>query len=356
VEGKKRLTIAEVIWTYQGTITSNSVKVRAKQLGGYDIKIQNAQVDKVKKTITGHDLPAVKDFDPKVKFFDPLVLVWEISLDGGKTFTEAGTSQNPIYFCLKGPVDGIPRPFRTVAHLACSNDGAEASDPAVEKTWELFLGKNVKGWDETTKGFTRTLYYYKPGTTFDENSAGGAAALLQSSNDSGQCTTWACLLRDACKLNDANVMIIRATPKDEFFMNPIGFLVKAWSHKSNAPWEFRFNAPISDMIPDANNGVYGDFSNLPSVAGQNSAPPSQKAFGSHFFVRHTKANSESEYLDPSYGAKYLGSPLYEAELDFQSKAIEMYAINSDTVSSVKIWGMNKPYYVFSNIRFEVVNL
>lgn len=127
--------------------------IRAKEANGYNIEIKGADVNKGAKTITGTHLFAIKDFAPQVKFFDPLALKWEISLDGGKTFIEAGTSQNPVYFCLRGPIDEKPKPYRTVVHLACSNDGATTADEAVEKTWALFLGKNVKGWDEEEKAF-----------------------------------------------------------------------------------------------------------------------------------------------------------------------------------------------------------
>jgi hypothetical protein len=348
-----------VAWSYQGTISSDSVQIRARGTEGYDIGIRSAWVDKANKTITGYNLPAVKDFDPKVRFFDPLVLIWEISLDNGKTFLEAGTTQNHIYFCLRGPVlmfipwpepevKLTPTPFRTVAHLACSNEEAETADEAVDKTWELFLGKDVKGWNETTKTFSRTLYYYKPGTTFSQNAFHNTASLLQGKNgnvsintDSGQCSTWACLLRDACELNGGNVMIVQA---NLIFPNlaPL-FLVKDWLYDTTKnAWTVLFNSTAGEMYPPPPilpppptpppYGIYGDLENQASIAGQNSAPPSEKVFENHVFVKNTKPPEKEgdsevvEYLDPSYAVKYEGVNTNAAELDFQNKAIEMFAI------------------------------
>jgi hypothetical protein len=343
VEGKKRLTIAEVIWTYQGTITSNSVKVRAKQLGGCDIEIQNAQVDKVKKTITGHDLPAVKDFDPKVKFFDPLVLVWEISLDGGKTFTEAGTSQNSIYVCLNGPSNVglgpitmlVPMPFRTTVHLACSNDGAEEPINAFEKTWELFLGKDVKGWDEATKGFNRKLYYYKPGTTFAQNPYGSAQALLQSPNDSGQCSTWASLLCDAGMLNGATSWITTALPIPNNDRNAQMFAVNDWnfindttSPPENATGIFVFPTSFGEMQPLPSENIYGSWLSLETLIGQNSFPqaPSEKVFALHIFVLFVNpVGLMPMFFDPSYGETYSVTLVENAIIsDFQGKAVDFF--------------------------------
>jgi hypothetical protein len=300
-------------------------------------------VDKANKTITGYDLPAVKNFDPKVRFFDPLVLIWEISLDNGKTFLEAGTTQNHIYFCLKGPVEIniapvralLPKLFRTVAHLACSNDGATDPINAFWKTWELFVGKNVKGWNHNSKTFDRALYYYRPETTFSQNPHGNSQALLQSSKDSGQCSTWASLLRDAGTLNDANSWIITALPipdndpgAQRFAVNDWNFINDTTSPPENAAGIFVFPTSFGEMQPLPPENIYGSWLSLETLIGQNSFPkaPSEKIFGLHIFVLFINPFSlMSMFFDPSYGETYsvmLGGNGIVS--DFQEKAVDFF--------------------------------
>jgi hypothetical protein len=340
---KNLLTVKEAIWDYQGTIPTDTPIVRALGNEGINIIPGGAIVDKIEKTITFRNGIAVKSFDAKVRFFNPFELRWQISFDGGIFYSDVETSVHPIYVCLNKPEDA-PQPshpnglvaYRTVVHLACSNDGATSADEAVEKTWALFTGRNVKGWDKDKKDFTRKLHYYKEGTTFAQNAAPYTFNLLQHANDTGRCESWARLLRDACDLNGTTVDVIKAhaiVRSPEKYLS--GLLVKNWDYPTllRSSWIFTAPSRKNDMVPlpspDADGKyIYGEFTNKNTLEGQNSKPPSQKLFSYHSFVRHQKSNSEIEYLDPSYGIKYLGTTENAAILDFMGKAIEMVCIKT----------------------------
>jgi hypothetical protein len=76
------------------------------------------------------------------------------------------------------------------------------------------------------------------------------------------------------------------------------------------------------MVPPQPGGIYGDVTSLNTLAGQNTSPPSEKMFGSHYIV---KVNSslysfgQGPYFDPSYGVTYLDAN------DMELKAIDGYA-------------------------------
>ncbi|HID98912.1 MAG TPA: hypothetical protein EYP59_01310 [Thiotrichaceae bacterium] len=64
------------------------------------------------------------------------------------------------------------------------------------------------------------------------------------------------------------------------------------------------------------NPVYGDFVNLPGVAGQNTRTPSEKVFHDHWIVKvELDQLSSKPYYDPSYGL------VYENKEDFEKNAL-----------------------------------
>lgn len=268
----------------------------------------------------------------KVKFFNTFDIVWEVSVNGG-AYQSAGKSNNPIYVCLKGPnptgspapfTPGLPTPFRTVCHVACATDGATTADQAVLNSWSRLSGPaNLQGWNEATSSWTRPLHYYKPGTTFVDNPALPTSNLLQDPLGTGQCSTWANLMYDALRLNNARpdyVVVIDNDPDPDVTR----FLVKNWTPNAFAGWKtLRFGGPAPDMMPKPQVGgmdseIYGDFTSADTLRGQNSAPkaPSQKVFNNHQFLRYTPTGGAAVYYDASYGVTYSG------ELNFQTTAVD----------------------------------
>jgi hypothetical protein len=91
-------------------------------------------------------------------------------------------------------------------------------------------------------------------------------------------------------------------------------------------WKMIFSASPGEMQPPPNNasafGTYGDFVNLSTHQGQNTAPPLEKVFINHYIVQY--GNS---YYDPSYGVTYTSAN------DFENKSIQGYGqgITGDAV-------------------------
>jgi hypothetical protein len=101
-----------------------------------------------------------------------------------------------------------------------------------------------------------------------------------------------------------------------------GFLVKDWSpSQANLPLQLCLNPAASTagdiMVPTQPGGVYCDLTSLSTLAGQNTQPPSEKIFNSHFIVM-PGISGVPTYVDPSYGATYM-SPA-----NFEQKAVYWY--------------------------------
>jgi hypothetical protein len=92
-------------------------------------------------------------------------------------------------------------------------------------------------------------------------------------------------------------------------------------------WQLLVNTP-DPMVPAKPGNQYGDLTSLNTLPGQNTMPPSEKLFGSHYIVKIDPSlapSGEGPYFDPSYGVWYLDNA------DFEAKAIDGYfkAIEND---------------------------
>jgi hypothetical protein len=65
------------------------------------------------------DVGVTRAFGKGVAFSDAFKIDWQVSVDGGLTWDNAGASTNPIYVCLAEPV----HEFRTIVQLACGRGG-----------------------------------------------------------------------------------------------------------------------------------------------------------------------------------------------------------------------------------------
>jgi hypothetical protein len=92
---------------------------------------------------------------------------------------------------------------------------------------------------------------------------------------------------------------------------------------SDFKWEIVFNQSAINagdfMVPKQANDTYGDLTSLSTLAGQNSSPPAEKFFGSHYIVQVDLTGVTPSFYDPSYGVTYSGPD------DFEDKAIVGYA-------------------------------
>lgn len=302
----------------------DSYRFRGKGPNGIDIPATAATlVTGTTKTFEIKNVVASKAFAVnQVKFYDKFEIQWEISTNLGP-WVSVGKSKNPIYVSLAGSPNG--KHYYTVVHLACSNDGATDADTAVTNSWALLSGpSNFLAWDESTNSFSRKLYYYREDHKPGDAGAGGVEKLLQNAKSNGQCSTWASLFREAIKLNNAASTHIRAEPDHP----QQSFLVKDWTFPATVGgvWNFQFPNASMEMHPEPANRKYGDLTNLDTEPGQNTAPPAQKVFINHQFVKYTAA-SGTTYYDPSYGLTYGGANQAAAEKDFQDTAIDGFGKN-----------------------------
>jgi hypothetical protein len=96
------------------------------------------------------------------------------------------------------------------------------------------------------------------------------------------------------------------------------FLVKSWtygapSYANTPPYNWQLQLPTTSftMVPTPSPAIYGGLTSLTNVPGQNTTPPSEKAFGNHRIALFA-----GKYYDPSYGLTYTGP------MDFQTQAVD----------------------------------
>jgi len=314
----------------------------------------------------------------QTRFFDPLTIDWSYSNGVGPSIF-IGSTSNQVYVTLTKPLQYNPDPnfpkpvsplYRTTLHLALSQDGATDQITAFQNTWNSFSTagtgpKNVKTWDG------RPLYYYRndnhtvgfksvfcPSNSLDEG------VLLEVGDSSGQCTTFAVLMMEALRVNGIAAHEIGIVTNEP----PTGFLVKHWlfssthqrfSEEPEYKWQLLFNPEATNpgdpsvqadsMVPSQPAGIYGDLSSSPTVPGQNSTPPSEKAFGSHFIVEPILTGLSTSYYDPSYGLTYTNHN------NFEDVAVDGYfrKLDPDTALDVSS-GTSNHYHAKKSFGLHII--
>jgi hypothetical protein len=284
--------------------------------------------------VTVSDITADTALPNTTKFYNPMTINWRHVPDGkscpSASCTDDGSSANKVYVTLATPIRKV---FLTSLNLAVSDDGASTQQQAFDKTWAKFAGPaNVQTWD------SRPLYYYKNGFLSSAVCSTDEEPLLTRGDSSGQCSAFAQLLLGSLGVNG-----ITASFVDVEVIDGDQMVVKSWTFSSTpsfpaAPaykWKMVFNPAAilaSDlMVPPQPGGVFGDLTNLSTLPGQNTAPPSEKVFARHFIVKYTGGTS-GPYFDPSYGVTYTNAA------DFESKAIDGYgrSFPTDPINQIRV--------------------
>jgi hypothetical protein len=267
---------------------------------------------------TSPTLISTGTFANHVDFLNPMTIDWQVSLDNGNTWYDAGTSANKVYVTLNDPT--CPTLFHTVVWLACSKTGATDANTAVANTWSLFGGSgpaNITTWNG------KLLYYYKANCGW-ANSATDTTSLLASANTAnawaghGQCGSFANLLIDSLAANGINSDFTTASPKS----SPDGFIVKDWTTNGPVAYSGNYCYKLTlvteadgsiGMVPTPTGMVYGDLTKLSTKTGQNTSPPSEEAFARHFIVKYPPGPplGVGTYYDPSYGVTYTDATNFE---------------------------------------------
>ena len=293
------------------------------------------------------------------KFYNPMTVNWSYNGSACTGTTCLGSTAGKVYVTLAPPALPIGLfVMLTPLHLAVSNDGAATPAQAFQKTWAQFAGPaNVKTWWRLADDgiVEQPLYYYRNAPDYPiqgfKACALNAAALFSPPYYSGQCGSFAQLFLWALAINGIQVQM-PADPYGPYFPNGLAkawftavgttdnslFLVRDWTFSdpgtyvgdptSNYWYSMTTNAD-DWMVPPPFGNVYGDLASLNAIPGQNTNPPSEKMFRSHYIV---KADSTlitpglgGPYFDPSYGVTYTDSAYFERS------ALDGYVVR-DTVN------------------------
>ena len=139
---------------------SNKVKVRVSFEGNaaYDIESTPAKLDSKNKKIELGGTAAKTVFTKDtIDYFESMNLKWEVSLDDGQTWSEAGTSRNQAYVTLSKPL----QPFHSTVHIATKNlKGVKKDTPTeiISRIWSEFTDRRLYRADDVNE--TMPLQYW----------------------------------------------------------------------------------------------------------------------------------------------------------------------------------------------------
>jgi len=331
--------------------------------GGYNFPATTATLDSSGTVITSGPITCTQAFPSyTVGYIDPLTINWQISLDGGNTWSSLGNSTNECFVTLQDPAinptnDGNYRLYRTVLYYACGTPGATSEPQAEANTWSMFTSDdnepaNICAWDSANKSYDRKLRYYGAPRGFGGLQPVSTTAILSGTDGDGECYAFGQLFQDALWANniDSNGTKVTAADGDYLLIKDLT-PSNVGSLPTRAPysWEMIFSSSKAEMAPL--QWSYGDFSNRLTHYGQNTRPPVEKVFNNHYIVQYRNL-----YFDPSYGVTYsgqafLGVPI-GAEFDFAAKAVQGYGegIPGDDVNLAVDLSIN-----FPNIDFNSFN-
>jgi hypothetical protein len=307
------LTVSAEWTATQSTSVTGEILARATTSNGLTIPATPVRKEAGKLISPPVDLPhaarATAPFADDAQFYPHFIIHWQLSFDGGKTWTDAGQSDNPLY--VSASTDPLPDALTREFYLTVvdseinENLGLTAGKQSaiVSNTWKLFSGRAVRQFsltapfsDGTEHG--RPLAYYgtlastsdptEQQLTMDGYTNNSTVRELLADGDA-QCTAWARLFLDM-------LLVSGIVQKDDFVIvkpqDSNGFLVNNWNF-IGAGTSGNPNYPYLD-VP----GKHYDVTKQPGVSGQNSPDPLS------LFGNHVIALINGIYYDPSYGRTY----------------------------------------------------
>ena len=312
-------------WTHaMSTAVTGEILARATTSNGLTIAPTPVKEEAGKLILPSVDLPraaaATTSFGDKASFYPHFVIQWQLSFDAGKSWNDAGQSDNPLYVSAStDPLPDLapPKFYLTVVDSEINATvGLTAGDQAaiVRNTWSLFAGQAVRQFSPTapfsngTEHGRRLKYYGRPVssdlTDRQLQWSGGTPAFAEEllKAGDGQCTAWAQLFLDMLLVNgvfEKNDYVDVKPAGDSF-----GFLVKNWnfigkgtSGNKNYPYVDELGKPAElGKLVELRKPF--EVKKLPGVRGQNSDDPLA------VFRFHQIARIDGTYYDPSYGLTY----------------------------------------------------
>jgi len=204
--------------------------IRGQELTGhYGVPQTPATLNGSNLTISS--VPTNNPLPNTVGYFSPMQFTWQYSDDNGKTWYDAGDSDNRVYVTSGSPVSGAIL-YETVLETACKSAQGKATDAdVVAGIWSVFTSRSIKrkpiDGHNVSDGMLMT--YWLPADPTCQSLAG----MLVNPNGEGSCVAWSQFLDDAIKaqgIKDSHICEI--TPNTAINPNANGFLVKNWLYGS----------------------------------------------------------------------------------------------------------------------------
>jgi hypothetical protein len=276
-----------------------------------------------------------------IDYYDRFCIRWEVSVNGGSTWDQAGISRVRFYVTLGAPE---MTPYESPLALGCeAGKGAETPEDAVKRIWTPFADRKVKDKD----GKLLLHYYLDWSTTYTR-----WQDLLKYKD--GQCNAWAAYwyvtLKEQGTIQFPDQPVFRPNININYFTarNPnmhivddaIGFLVNKWTFglktSGVADW------PYVNYL-DSNNKL-----------GWKNGDGTGRPEGGHYFFRSAQVTKVKKVLpgqgdtdpladfyshamilvygvlyDPSYGLAYDGVDGVDPFVKFVKTAIAGYFYSVD---------------------------
>jgi hypothetical protein len=241
-------------------------------------------------------------------------LRWQMSLDGGSTWSEVASTPHTIYVILETPTTTATLRQETLFWLGCKN-ALGVTDPSSARDliyWD-FRDCDVRRINPTTGGPGDLMYYWKYTIGDPETIAyHDARRLLASPDLNGACGGWANLLASVLGVQGIEAREVEVKPR----LPDTGLLVHSWTFDSDpgGPSDYPYRLGI-----DLHDG-WG----VPSQGHPGNSP--LKTFRNHFIVL-----SENTYFDPSYGSPPLANTWgLGRQLAYENAAFAGYGVEVET--------------------------
>lgn len=209
---------------------SGTYLIRGQELTGhYGVPQTPATLNGSNLTISS--VPAANALPNTVGYFSPMQFTWQYSDDNGKTWYDAGDSDNRVYVTSGSPVSGATL-YETVLETACKSAQGKATDAdVVAGIWSAFASRSIKrkAVDGHNVPDGTLMTYWLPAATDCQTLAG----MLTGKDGEGSCVAWSQFLDDAIKAQGIiGSNIYEVTPNTNINPGADSFLVKNWIYGS----------------------------------------------------------------------------------------------------------------------------
>jgi hypothetical protein len=289
-------------WKVEEPARFQRTLVRGVGLDGIKVPETRARLDGTILSITNVD--ARGTLPGSIRFYNPFPVHWEASVDEGRTWFPAGSSENRIYVILEEPVGNQTR-FETLLEIGTRNaNGLDDRNRAIWAIWGDFrnplpgvLRKEIDGHNRPDR--TEMTYWRPP-----ETACTTIEQMLASPTGSGTCDAWARLFHGTLRavgIAGSGVIRVESTYRSDAGHHLPGLPGEARGGMLIREWRALNPGTAPAQCQPLFTHQLVDVQGQPGIAGQGNADP-RDSFVEHFIVK-----VDDWYFDPSYGTGPFGS-------------------------------------------------